>query len=87
VKTLSGKEIKSLHQAIISVLEHGVKNTGTSLGSARANYFSVSGRRGTNQHQLNVFRREGLPCYRCQSIIQKIVLAQRGTHFCPMCQV
>ncbi|MBA2368010.1 MAG: DNA-formamidopyrimidine glycosylase [Candidatus Protochlamydia sp.] len=87
VKSLTAKEIKSLHEAIILVLEHGVENTGTSLGSARANYFSVSGRRGTNQQRLNVFRRDGLPCYRCQSTIQKMVLAQRGTHFCAKCQI
>jgi formamidopyrimidine-DNA glycosylase len=84
--SLSKKEIAALHQAIIAVLEQGIKNIGTSLGAARANYFSVSRRRGNNQYALNVFRREKLPCPRCQQLIRKIVVGQRGTHFCPHCQ-
>lgn len=86
LNTFSKKEIEKLHQAISKILQLGVENTGTTLGSSRANYFSVSGRRGTNQHQLKVFRQEGKPCPRCQSIIVKIKVAQRGTHFCPHCQ-
>lgn len=85
--TLSSDEITDLHSAIITVLKKGVDNTGTSLGSKRANYFSISGKRGTNQTQLSVFRREGEPCPRCQTTLIKIVVAQRGTHLCPYCQV
>lgn len=86
IQTLNDKEMALLHKAIILVLKKGVENTGTSLGAARANYFSVSGRRGSNQHALQVFRREGLICFRCNSLINKIVVGQRGTHFCPTCQ-
>ena len=85
-KTLNDPELKLLHKAIIMVLKKGIENTGTTLGSNRANYFSVSGRRGSNQDTLKVFRQEGLPCFRCKTIIQKIVVSQRGTHFCPNCQ-
>lgn len=87
IQTITGKEIAKLHQSIIKVLTLGIDNIGTSLGSASANYFSVSGRRGNNQQALMVFRRDGLPCMRCQTIILKIVVGQRGTHFCPLCQV
>lgn len=86
LQTLQEKEIVKLHQAIIHVLRKGVDNIGTSLGAARANYFSVSGRRGNNQQSLQVFRRDGEPCPRCRTLIQKIIVAQRGTHFCPTCQ-
>jgi len=86
VSSLTQKEMRALHQAIPEVLQKGIDNIGTSLGSKRANYYSVSGRRGTNQQQLKVFRRDGLPCPRCGNIIKKIVVAQRGTHFCPFCQ-
>lgn len=84
--TLTEQEIRRLHHCIIEVLKKGVENTGTSLGAARANYFSVSGRRGNHQHALNVFRKDGLPCKRCQTTIKKMIVAQRGTHFCPYCQ-
>ena len=83
---LTPAKIKALHGAIIKVLERGIAAQGTTLGSKQANYFSVSGRRGTHQHQLQVFRRDGLLCPRCQTKIIKIVVAQRGTHLCPKCQ-
>lgn len=85
-QTLIEEELKALHKAIITVLKSGVDNTGTTLGNSRANYYSVSGRRGSNQNMLKVFRCNGLPCPRCKTIIQKIVVAQRGTHYCPKCQ-
>lgn len=86
VQSLKQKEIKELHQAIPKVLKLGIAHMGTSLGSKLANYFSVNGRRGGNQTQLKVFRRDGLLCSRCQTVVAKIKLAQRGTHFCPHCQ-
>lgn len=84
--SLNKQEISALYKAIISVLKTGIENTGTTLGSSKANYYSVSGRRGSNRDKLKVFRCDGLPCPRCKTTIQKIVLAQRGTHFCPYCQ-
>ena len=59
---------------------------GTSLGTGETNYLSVSGRRGKNQQRLKVFRREKLECFLCGTIIIKMKLASRGTHFCPSCQ-
>lgn len=85
--SLPSVKIAHLHKAIISVLEQGIAHQGTSLGSKQANYFSVSGRRGGNQTQLNVFRRDGQLCPRCQTVLIKIRVAQRGTHLCPHCQV
>lgn len=83
---LSKKNIKELHRAIRDVLEVGIKNQGTSLGVGKGNYFSVSGRRGGHQHHLKIFRRDREPCPRCGEIIKKMVVAQRGTHYCPSCQ-
>lgn len=86
VSRLTSKEIIALHAAIQKVIINGIANSGTTLGNAQANYYSVSGNKGRHQDQLNVFRREGTPCPRCQTPIQKIRVAQRGTHFCPNCQ-
>lgn len=85
--TLSDTEMRALYKAIPNVLKKGIENLGTSLGAHRANYFSVSGRRGGNQYQLNVFRREGQPCPDCGQTLIKLRVAQRGTHICPSCQV
>jgi formamidopyrimidine-DNA glycosylase len=84
--SLTLPEIKLLRNAIQHVLKLGIKHHGTTLGSKMANYFSVSRRRGSNQMHLKVFRQEGLHCPRCQTIIIKTVVAQRGTHLCPHCQ-
>jgi formamidopyrimidine-DNA glycosylase len=84
--TLSKKEIAALHGAIVDVLLQGIAHMGTSLGNKQANYFSVSGRRGGNQTQLKVFRREGELCPRCGTELIKITVATRGTHLCPTCQ-
>ncbi len=86
VGELTLKEIAALHRAIQKVLQKGIENSGTTLGNSQANYYSVSGHKGRHQDQLNVFRREGKACPRCRAIIQKIRVAQRGTHFCPNCQ-
>lgn len=84
--TLSNKEVQALYAAILKVLQRGIDNLGTSLGSHQANYFSVSGKRGGNQYKLNVFRRDGDLCSRCGHTIIKLRVAQRGTHVCPICQ-
>lgn len=84
--TLSAAELRRLHGAIRLVLRRAVMNRGTTLGSGATNFYSVAGRRGRNADQLDVFRRDGLPCPRCARTIVRSVVGQRGTHFCPHCQ-
>jgi len=85
-RTISGAEAKALHRAIRVVLERGLKNLGTSLGTGKANFYSVGRRRGRNMDQLKVFRRTGLPCPRCGAPIERIIVGQRSTHVCAQCQ-
>ena len=35
---------------------------------------------------LDVYDREGLPCRRCKTVIERVVQAGRSTYFCPHCQ-
>ncbi len=84
--TLTAAELRRLHSAIREVLQRGVDNSGTTLGSGEANFYSVAGHRGRNADALKVFRRDGLPCPRCGTLLARSVVAQRGTHFCPACQ-
>jgi len=84
--TLSQIECKKLYAAIPRVLKRGLRNLGTTLGTGKANFFSVAGRRGDNSSQLRVFRRTGLPCPRCQKPVERIIVGQRSTHICPACQ-
>lgn len=86
VKDVKASERKILRKSIQKVLSDGLENMGTSLGTGEGNYLSVSGRRGQNKQRLKVFRREGLECYQCKTLILKQKLSSRGTHYCPKCQ-
>lgn len=84
--SLTKQQIKKLHAAIKVVLERGLKTAGTTLGSGQTNFYRLDGSRGTHQEQLNIFRRTGQPCPRCKTPIVRLVVAQRSTHICPLCQ-
>jgi formamidopyrimidine-DNA glycosylase len=85
--SITAAEARALHRAIQLVLKRGLRNLGTSLGTGKANFYSVGRRRGRNVDELKVFRRTGLPCPRCGTRIARIIVAQRSTHLCPRCQV
>ncbi len=84
---LSRAETKHLHRSIRKVLRRGLKNLGTTLGKGQTTFYSVARRRGSNRDALNVFRCDGLPCPRCGSKIERILVGQRSTHICIKCQV
>ncbi|MGH7157176.1 MAG: Fpg/Nei family DNA glycosylase, partial [Candidatus Saccharimonadales bacterium] len=52
-------------------------------GSTDKNYVNAEGQKGSYLSFANVFRREGQPCPRCGTPIEKIRVAGRGTHICP----
>lgn len=85
--TLTAAECKKLHAAIPRVLKRGLRNLGTTLGTGKTNFFSVAGRRGDNSTQLRVFRKTGLACPRCRTPIERIIVGQRSTHICRVCQL
>jgi len=85
--TLSRGEAKALHRAVVGVLKRGIANRGTTLGEGATNFYSVGRRKGGNSGYLHVFRRTGLPCPRCKTPIQRILVGQRSTHICPRCQL
>lgn len=56
-------------------------------GSTDRNYVNAEGKRGSYIDFARVFRREGKTCPRHHDqIIEKIRVAGRGTHICPICQ-
>jgi formamidopyrimidine-DNA glycosylase len=52
-------------------------------GSTDKNYVNAEGKQGSYLSFANVFRKEGQPCPRCGTPIEKIRVAGRGTHICP----
>lgn len=80
--SLSAEELEKLHQAIIRTLEDSVQVGGSSIKS----YVNGQGEMGMFQHQLKAYGRKDEACDTCGTPIVKIVLAGRGTHYCPQCQ-
>lgn len=80
--SLTADEITALYSAIQKVLTMGVEREGASIDL----YTKPDGTRGDMQNAVAVFRRTGMPCYECQTPIQRIVMNGRSTHFCPHCQ-
>jgi len=57
-------------------------------GSTDRNYVNAEGKKGSYIDFARVFRKEGTPCPRHPEVlIEKIRVAGRGTHYCPVCQV
>lgn len=81
--SISSAEVAALHSAIRAVLHEAITNNGSTLRDYRTGY----GQSGENQDHFSVYDREGQPCLRCSTPIIRVVVAQRGTHLCPVCQV
>ncbi|MEE8389946.1 MAG: bifunctional DNA-formamidopyrimidine glycosylase/DNA-(apurinic or apyrimidinic site) lyase [Anaerolineae bacterium] len=83
--TLTSVEVRRLYQAICSVLRTAIDSGGTTLADLA--YQQPDGRSGEFGDLLAVYGRAGQPCPRCGRGIERITVAQRGTHYCPHCQV
>jgi formamidopyrimidine-DNA glycosylase len=79
---LTRVELERLRVALKSVLEHAIRLGGSSV----SDYVDADGMRGFFQLEHCVYLRTGLPCRTCKTPIRRIILAGRGTHFCPKCQ-
>jgi len=84
--SLTDAELDTLFNAIKHVLKIGVKNRGTSLGDGKTNYRDVEGESGGHREKVKAYGRSGKPCNRCEKLLEKTIVAQRGTTFCSHCQ-
>ncbi len=80
--SLSAAECQRLHQSVNTVIAAGIRDGGTTF----RDYKNGEGKQGSHQEQLYVYNRQGQPCRRCGTKIEKITVGGRGTHFCPHCQ-
>jgi formamidopyrimidine-DNA glycosylase len=77
-----GERGAALGRAINAVLTEAIHAGGSSI----SDYVATDGRPGEFQLQHRVYGREGEACLACGARIRRIVVASRGTHFCPRCQ-
>ncbi len=71
-----------LYRHIRQTLEEAIAAGGSSI----SDYVDGQGRPGSFQQSHQVYQRTGEPCPRCGARIRRILIASRGTHFCPRCQ-
>ncbi len=75
---LTPAQAEKLLESIRQVLRSGISHHGASIDWVY--------RGGDFQNHFYVYQRTGQPCRQCGTPIQRIVVGQRGTHFCPQCQ-
>lgn len=82
LSSLTADDRLRLAREIKTVLSESLARHGTSSND----YVDTSGAKGGFFELLRVYGREGEPCTKCETPIKRIVLTQRGTHYCPECQ-
>jgi len=76
--TITHMQAERLWETIRQVLTEAIRHNGASIDWVY--------RGGDFQNYFQVYQRTGQPCLRCGSLVQRILVGQRGTHFCPNCQ-
>lgn len=75
---LTFTQAANLLDAVREVLKEGIRRNGSSIDWVY--------RGGEFQNDFRVYQRTGQPCLICGKQIEKRMIGQRGTHFCPQCQ-
>jgi formamidopyrimidine-DNA glycosylase len=81
-RDVSAQEARRLHRSLRDVLERAVEARGTTL----RDYRTAEGEEGDFWLSLAVYGREGSPCPRCRTAVQRIVFGNRSAFLCPRCQ-
>jgi formamidopyrimidine-DNA glycosylase len=80
--SLSDAEVRALCAAIRAVLTAAIRQRGSSI----SDFLDPCGEPGGFAAQHRVYHRQGTVCRACGDRIRRILVGQRGTHFCPTCQ-
>jgi formamidopyrimidine-DNA glycosylase len=79
---LQDDELRRLHRAVQHILREAIRLRGSSI----SDYVDLDGGRGEFQQKHRAYQHDGKKCFRCSTIIRRIIVAGRSTHFCPQCQ-
>jgi len=80
---LAPAEVRTLHSSIRRILRRAISSKGASVDT----YVRPEGELGTAHFDFKVAHRGGEPCPVCGSTIERVSVQNRGTYFCPKCQV
>ena len=79
---LSPKQVRTLRNNIRRILRTAIGNKGASVDT----YVRPAGELGTAHFDFKVAHRGGQPCPVCGGTIERCVVQNRGSYFCPRCQ-
>jgi formamidopyrimidine-DNA glycosylase len=79
---LTRRGCDALADAVRAVLQRSIETGGSSI----RDYVAPDGADGAFQDERQVYARTGAACFVCGGRIRRVLVAQRGTHFCPKCQ-
>jgi len=79
---VSQKKCANLVKAIRQTLQEAIQAGGTTL----RDFTNSEGKPGYFGQQLNVYGRDGEPCYHCGTAIKMVKTGQRSSFYCPSCQ-
>ncbi|MGA7751850.1 MAG: bifunctional DNA-formamidopyrimidine glycosylase/DNA-(apurinic or apyrimidinic site) lyase [Candidatus Sulfotelmatobacter sp.] len=80
--SITHDQLLKLHSAVKEVLKEAIALGGSSI----SDYVDADGEEGFFQLQHRVYGREEEPCLVCKSLIKRVVIAGRSSHYCPKCQ-
>jgi formamidopyrimidine-DNA glycosylase len=79
---LSVREAETLRKALQDILKKAIVMRGSSI----SDFLDADGEPGEYQRRHRAYGREGERCYRCRTLIRRIIVAGRSSYFCPKCQ-
>lgn len=79
---LTPKQAERLRVALQKILLRAISMNGSTI----SDFMDADGRWGSYQQHHRVYGREGKRCHRCAVRVRRIIVAGRGSHFCPVCQ-
>jgi formamidopyrimidine-DNA glycosylase len=79
---ISRARFEPLVASVRDVLRDAIDEGGTTL----RNFVGGDGKPGYFRGSLRVYERDGEPCITCGTKIERRVLGQRATYYCPRCQ-
>ena len=82
--TITADEAGLIRRHVQRIMKAAIAARGSSFKDE--GYVDAFGRPGSFAAQHKVYGQPGKPCPVCATPIEKTVVAQRGTHFCPSCQ-
>lgn len=80
--SLKNHELRNLYKAVQKILQEAIRLKGSSV----SDYVDSDGNRGEFQLRHRVYMRKDEKCFRCGTLIQRMIVAGRSSYFCPHCQ-